>query len=296
MTDISFQELENLISLFDDRDSVVAECVEQRLKSSGHSVVRMLFDYAEKENNPSTKALIKERAESLNSEFRLEDFKDFTTRQHGPLSLFEAGFIICSFFDGRLNRDYFEELFFKCSGEYLAEHSDQRTGIENIRIFNHIFFHRLGFTVYDADISQEEFALVSRTLKTRKGNPFTLAYIYFMIAQVAGLPLKALCFPGGFVPVYVENGKELFYINVYRGGEIFLKDRLSGFLKATGLPVEPASFKLREDSSVTGIYLESLLFLFTNKKDEKKCSFIERALDCLGPERFLSDDNSFTDS
>jgi len=290
MTEISSRELDCLVSLLDDKDLTVSKCVDDRLRSAGLPIVRLLTTMASNESNLEMKRLISERAENLNIDFRLNDFKDFTTRQRGPLSLFEAGFLISSMFDTGLRRDWYEDMFFKCSGEYLAEHSDQRTGIENIRIFNHIFFHRLGFTVYDVDISRDEFALISRALKTRKGNPFTIAYIYFMIAQVAGLPLKALCFPGGFVPVYVENGKEMFYINVYRGGEIFLKDRLSEFLKATGIPINPSSFHLREDSSVTTVYLESLLFLYSNLKEEKKCSFIERALSCMCSERFLTVD------
>ena len=165
-----------------------------------------------------------------------------------------------------------------------------RTGIENIRILNHIFFHRLKFTLYDVQLQDPKYAPVSDALKTRNGNPFTLAFIYLMICQVAGLPVELVCFPGGFIPVYVEGGKVLFYINIYRGGDIFLKDRLQGFLKATGLKIDQQNFRRRDESAMLTLYLESLLYIHSNRKDDKKSAVNDRALNCLGPERYLTID------
>lgn len=284
------EELEPLVGLFDDRDTVVTGLVNDRLASFGPEVVRSLRNMAEREQSPFRKSLIVDRAQSLNTEFKLADFQDFTTRAPGPLSLFEGSWILSSLFDYTLQRERYEDLFFRCSQEYLAEGSDMRTGIENIRILNHIFFHRLKFTLYDVQLQDPKYAPVSDALKTRNGNPFTLAFIYLMICQVAGLPVELVCFPGGFIPVYVEGGKVLFYINIYRGGDIFLKDRLQGFLKATGLKIDQQNFRRRDESAMLTLYLESLLYIHSNRKDDKKSAVIDRALNCLGPERYLTID------
>ena len=284
------EELEPLVGLFDDRDTVVTGLVNDRLASFGPEVVRSLRNMAEREQSPVRKSLIVDRAQSLNTEFKLADFQDFTTRAPGPLSLFEGSWILSSLFDYTLQRERYEDLFFRCSQEYLAEGSDMRTGIENIRILNHIFFHRLKFTLYDVQLQDPKYAPVSDALKTRNGNPFTLAFIYMMICQVAGLPVELVCFPGGFIPVYVEGGKVLFYINIYRGGDIFLKDRLQGFLKATGLKIDQQNFRRRDESAMLTLYLESLLYIHSNRKDDKKSAVIDRALNCLGPERYLTID------
>ena len=284
------EELEQLVGLFDDRDTVVTGLVNDRLASFGPEVVRSLRNLAEREQSPVRKSLIVDRAQSLNTEFKLADFQDFTTRAPGPLSLFEGSWILSSLFDYTLQRERYEDLFFRCSQEYLAEGSDMRTGIENIRILNHIFFHRLKFTLYDVQLQDPTYAPVSDALKTRNGNPFTLAFIYLMICQVAGLPVELVCFPGGFIPVYVEGGKVLFYINIYRGGDIFLKDRLQGFLKATGLKIDQQNFRRRDESAMLTLYLESLLYIHSNRKDDKKSAVIDRALNCLGPERYLTID------
>ena len=146
---VDTEELEPLVVLLDDLDSVVTELVNSRLQSFGPEVVRSLRNRAERESDPERKALVVERGKWLNTEFKLADLQDFVTRSPGPLSLFEGSWIISSLLDWTLQRERYEDLFYRCSGEYLAEGSDQRTGVENIRILNHIFFHRLKFTLYD---------------------------------------------------------------------------------------------------------------------------------------------------
>ena len=287
---VDSEELEPLIALFDDRDTVVSELVDQRLASYGPEVVRSLRNRAEREPDATRKALIVQRAQALNTEFRLADFQDFVTRTPGPLSLFEGSWILSALFDWTLQRERYESMFYRCSQEYLNESSDQRTGVENIRILNHIFYHRLQFTLYDVQLKESRYAFLSDALRTRNGNPFTLAFIYLMICQLAGLPVELLCFPGGFVPAYVEGGKILFYINLYRGGELFPQDRLDTFLKATGLQIDKSAFRRRDESAMFTLYLESLLYVHAKKGNEALNAIIERALNCLGPERFLSID------
>ena len=286
------EELEPLVALLDDRDSVVTELVNSRLQSFGPEVVRSLRNRAERESDPERKALVVERGKWLNTEFKLADLQDFVTRSPGPLSLFEGSWIISSLLDWTLQRERYENLFYRCSGEYLAEGSDQRTGVENIRILNHIFFHRLKFTLYDVQLRDPKYALVSDALKDRAGNPFTLSFIYLMICQISGLPVELLCFPGGFVPAYVEHGRILFYINLYRGGELFPQDRLEQFMKATGLKIDKSAFRRRDESAMLTLYLESLLYIYSGRKNEAMGTLLDRALTILGPERFLTIDEA----
>lgn len=289
---VDLEELESIVALLDDRDTVVTEAVDRRLASYGPEAVRSLRNRSEREEDVVKKELIVERAKSLNTQFKLADLQDFVTRRPGPLSLFEGSWIISSLLDWTLRRERYEDLFFRCSQEYLAESSDQRTGVENIRILNHIFYHRLKFTLYDVQLRDPQYALVSDVLKTRRGNPFALAFIYLMICQLSGIPVELLCFPGGFVPTYVENGKILFYINLYRGGELFPQDRLSTFLKATGLKLDRSTFRRRDESAMLTLYLESLLYIHANRGDEALRALLDRALSILGPERFLTSDEA----
>ena len=285
---IDREELSDIVSLLADSDSVVAECIDRRLKSFGPSVVRSLIYCCASETDSAAKAAIEGKAEELNTGFRLAELAQLLENRQRGVSLFEGSFAICSLLDFKLQRQTYEDLFFNCAAQYLAEASDQRTGVENINIFNHIFFNRLGFTLYDVELLKSEYALASDVLRSRKGNPFALALIYLMMARSAGLPLQALCFPGGFLPVYVENGRELFYVNVYRGGNIILKDNLLRSIKITGIELSKDSFQIRDDAAILGIYVESLLLAFSRRGETSRTAALEKALALFGPTRYLT--------
>lgn len=271
------EELDALIQLLDDDDNVVRRCVDERLRSFGPQVVSALLD-----------AGASDKAGTLNTEFRLGELKRLLTRSGGSVSLFEGAFIICSIADCTLKRGELEPLFFKCVSEYQGEASDARTAFENIGVFNHIFFERLGFTLYDMGLSNPEYALVSKALESRKCNPLAMVYLYIMVAQACGLPLLPLCFQGGVVPVYMENGKELFYVNVYRKGEIFYRHNLGASLKFIGSALGNIEFKVRDEKALLAIYVESLQIVFSKSGGGRVSSALDSALDLIGPERFLS--------
>ncbi len=271
------EELDALIQLLDDDDNVVRRCVDERLRSFGPQVVGVLLE-----------AGAVEKAESLNTEFRLEDLKRLLSKSGGSVSLFEGAYIICSIADCTLKRGELEQWFFKCVSEYQGEASDDRTAFENTGVFNHIFFERLGFTLYDMGLSNPEYALVGKALESRRCNPLTMVYIYIMVAQACGLPLMPMLFPGGVVPVYMENGKELFYINVFHKGEIFYRHNLKDSLKFIGSMLGNVEFKVRDEAALLAIYLESLQIVFSNSGNRRLCSALDSALSLFGPDRFLS--------
>ena len=270
-------ELDALIQLLDDDDNVVQSCVDKRLRSFGPQVVGALLD-----------AGAVGKAESLNTEFRLKGLGRLLASSGGSVSLFEGAFMVCSIADCTLKRGELESSFFKCVSAYQGEASDARTAFENIGVFNHIFFERLGFSLYDMGLSNPEYALVGKALENRRCNPLVMVYIYIMVAQACGLPLLPLCFQGGVLPVYVENGKELFYVNVYRKGEIFYRHNLSASLKFIGNALGHLEFKVRDEKSLLAIYVESLQIVFSRSGGRRVSSALDSVLALLGPERFLT--------
>jgi len=290
------EEFVSLVSLLDDKDIVVSECVRKRLSSLGSSVVASLRQMRGEASLGVAPEIIDGVADSLNADFCLQEFSDLVAKCRDGLPLFEASCIVSSLFDREFVKSHYESQYLRASSEYVAEASDQRTAVENIRIFNHIFFRRLGFTVFDVEMKEPKYAVVSRVMRSREGNPFAIAFIYYMIAQVAGLPLRVLCFPGGFVPVYVENGQELFYINVYRNGEIFHKERLREFMSALGLQIDLSAFTVKDEKALMTLYLESLQFVFGGtssnaaQASQAQLRALDSALNLLGPDRYLSVD------
>ena len=277
-------ELLNLVSLFDDPDETVAACVDNRLKEMGRELLPALEELRRGEDDPLRRRAIAERQRRFSESFRLEDLKQLS-RSCGTagFSLFEAGFLISALCDYTLTREEFTRAVETCASVYRHEASDDRTAVENAKVFSHLFFHRLGFTLRDEAMTDPDCARLPSVLTNRKGNPIAIAYLYFLLAEENGLPLYPLCFPGGFVPAWLEEGKELFYINLQAEGDILLlRD-----LKAAD--INRAS--LRSVSVLPVMLLESLQYQAVAAHDATRSSLLERALDKFGAERFLTVDD-----
>lgn len=284
------QELNYLVALFADKDQVVTEAVNKQLLSMGVGVVSRLAHLFLSENDKDKAQLVAQRMDFLNQEFRIAEFQEFIQNRGEDVSLYEGGFILSSFFNPLIEKGEWESFSFNCSVSLIEEINGDRTALENVNIFNHYFYHISHFSICDAFITKEEDALLMDVMKSKKGNPIAVSYLYFMLAQTVGLPIYPLCFPGGFVPVYVENGKELFYINIFNNGDIFAAEELERFIKGQGLTFDRSQFQVRSEKIVLSIYIESLAYLYSNLPDNARFEAAERLLRCIGEERFLSID------
>lgn len=283
------EELRHLVALFDDSDEVVSACVDRRIGEMGPEVIPMLEKIRHNEPDAAVKRIISDKILQYNAEFRRADLQKYALMEPtGATTLYEGCFLVSSLLNPQITRERFEEAFYQCACEFQAEESMSRTALEETGLFNHIFFHRLRFTVCDQNLTTEKNAMLYDTLRSRRGNPFAIATVYMMLAEEAGLPLLPLCFPGGFVPAYIENGKELFYINLTRNGEVFLQTRLKDYLTGQGIPFDHNHFFLRRPAVMVNIYLESLLYLYDKLGNTLSGEHTEKALSALGGERFLT--------
>jgi hypothetical protein len=281
--------LQYLVQLLDDDDDIVQQCVDRAIIDMGPDVLHALSALEKREKDATLKTAIKWKMEMYNAEFRIRELRKAAT-QSSRISLFETGFTVSKLIDPKLSRMEFDQLFYQCACDFMNEYSDARTAVENARIFSHIFYHRLLFRPCDTLLSSERHASIVNVMKERTGNPIALSYVYFMIAQESALPIQPLCFPGGFVPAYVENGRPIFYINIFRNGEIFLEDKLKEFLTVQGMQFDASQFQLKDESTVLTIYLESLQYLYSSIGRQTKCDNIEKVLEAFGNERFLTRD------
>ncbi|MCQ2138071.1 MAG: transglutaminase-like domain-containing protein [Bacteroidales bacterium] len=286
MTDI--REIEDLAVLFDDKDEVVSRCVDKRIIELGREVIPQLEELRRKSQDLDFKRLLSHRIFAYNAKFRILDLARLSSGKTAlPFNLYEGSFLISSMLNPQIERSQFEDAFFQCAFEFRQEISSQRTAIENMGLFNHIFFHRLRFSICDQQITTEKNASIYETLRSRRGNPFTVAIIYMMMAEEAGLPLYPLCFQGGFIPAYVEKGRELFYANLFQNGEIFNESKLKDYMIEQGMSLDHARFLIRRNTVLLNIYLESLIYLYGNLEASRSLAIAQEALNALGGERFL---------
>lgn len=280
--------LGDLIRLFDDTDNTVIQCVNGKLRSMGRSVVGELAGIAEREGDDFTRRLILEKMEHVNREFRFEDLARLSDEVSGPgFSLYEPAFVISSIFDAGLSRDSFQEMYCRCASTLPEEISQEKTALENIEIFNHHFFRTMEFSISDDGFSDPGAALLPKVMKSRCGNPFTVALLWFMMAEDAGLPLYPVCFRGGFIPTYLEKGRELFYINLNDNGSLLSEADIAGVLKGED---GAKTLQIHSRSVIPGIWAESMSEVFSRCGSSHLKMLAERAVSVWTSERFLKAD------
>ena len=120
---------------------------------------------------------------------------------------------------------------------------------------------------------------MDRVLLSRSGNPIAVSLSYFLLANAVGLPIYPLSFPGGFVPVYLdEHGKILFYLNIFKQGTIFLENTLKHFFEDMGMPYNPELLKIEQERALLKIYAEFLSFIYKKNGEEHIMNRIDRVI------------------
>ena len=163
--------------------------------------------------------------------------------------------------------------------EILLEISDNRTAIENMEIFNYIFFRRIGFKHEDDTVTIKENALITKVLESKKGNIFTIPICYFILARQSGLPVYPVIAGKSFTPAYLNSDdKPIFYINIYKNGIIFSRELTE--------PENPS--RVGVDKALVSIYADHLNYLFKSINDKESSDIMERVLECFGNLRYIN--------
>ncbi len=279
-------ELSSLIALYDDPDPVVRGAVIGRMLQRGEEILEPLMNLLYQSENSQKREFYTEIVNFLKQEIAMDDFSKYLTSPD-PI-LIEGLFLASRVINYEIDRAGFEATVDEISEELRFELSDDKTAIENIEIFNYIFFRRLGFKHSDPMIEDEKYALINSVLVLKEGNPIAISLLYFMLCRKTGLPVYPLCFPGGFVPVYVDNyGKIIFYLNIFKSGAIFLEDNLKAFFGEIGMIYDRSKLNVRQDKALISIYCELLCYMYKTQSNDEKLKLSERMLEVIGEERYL---------
>lgn len=277
-------ELKSLISLFEDDDSFVIEGVNRALLLRGPAVLDDLNSIYHATSSPDKKGLIMERIQFLKIEYTMVELDKMLSVEFPDL---ERGIFLLT----KLIHPDIEELEFQntiCSviKDMLTELSPDRTALENIQIFNHIFYERVGFRCEESLYPNEESILLPKIVEKRVGTPVCISLLYFLFGRYVGLEIYPICFYGGFIPAYIERDIVLFYIDISRGGELFSESKLRSFLEQYGIDFDNTTFEVKDDRALLQIYTEVLHFYYKNKNNDITI-ILDRVLKLFGGRRLL---------
>ena len=279
-------ELISLMSLMDDPDLVVRNAVRERLIERGEDSIEQIerFFIPQLPKQDRDKYIL--YLEEIKAEIAIERLLVLLKDPQPILS--KALFLITKIADSSAEESIYLTVLDSLRNEIELEISEEKTPIENVEIFNFIFFRRFGFKHSEAELIKTEGALIDRVLLSRVGNPVTVTLSYFLMAGAVGLPIYPLSFPGGFVPVYLDNsGRILFYLNVFKQGAIFLEDTLKQFFEDIKISYNPELLRVDQERDLLAIYAEFLSFIYKKNDNEYVASRLDRVVSLIGGQKYL---------
>ena len=279
-------ELTHLIALLDDPDDAVALVVWDRLMDMGLPVAGMLRKVLHKSNNRTLTHRLARLISDMEMDHSYEALYAWS-RERDP-NMLKGLCLILRLVCPDLSFEYIFDAVFDISKEAWIELSDQKTTIEQIHLFNHIFYHRVGFRVDDPFLMDPNMAFLDKAIETKRANPVLFGLLYLAAANQAGIPITAVAFPGGFLPACTHaDGRISFYINICQYGEIFGKEQLLGIFHNFGISMSEEQFFTCDTPALAAIYAESLYFIAGNTGDNDMERRMEKVLKLFGDKRIL---------
>jgi len=273
-------ELLSITVLMDDSDNSVREAVIERLIARGEKALSVLEQFvAENQLNISAyQQLITEVKERI----AFNKFLNYlNSKDH---SLIDGLVLLTKCVDPQWNESNFLFLVSEMSDDIIKEFSDDNTDFEKLNIFNYCFFKRFGFNISLTDTS-EEWREIDKVLEKRDGSSITVSIIYFLLARSVGVEIHPLCFSGGLIPVFTdEKGKLLFYLNLFKGGELLVTKNFDDILRDRGIDFNFNFVKIEEDMALVTIYAELLNLSLEGEKLRR----IEKIVALFDGKRYLN--------
>ncbi|MCL1973285.1 MAG: hypothetical protein FWG54_00535 [Bacteroidetes bacterium] len=287
MTTSGHQDLAALVSLLDDSDHEVIPVVRDRLVGMGPPVIGILKSYRQRcSHNPQLAQRLERVIADIQVNRASEALMEWCSEEDPELI---RG--ICLLFElisPETPTSSIIQSLNEMANEVWMELRDSQTVVEQVNLFNHIFYHRFGFRAEDPFLSELKTALPDYALTNRRANPILFGLIYLAFAFRSGVAIRAVAFPGGFLPVFVDGlDRILFYINIFESGALLSEEQLRRFLADFGFVIPQKDFVPCGVVTLVGIYAESLYFIAGNRGDKEMEQALEEALACFGDKRYL---------
>jgi len=275
------KELDALISLLDEPNAEIFQTIHDRIFAHGKVAVPVLENLWENTFDP----LIQHRIEDLIHIIQFENLKkelnEWSQFEHHDL--LRGTLLVTRFQYPDLDEDAIIKKIGSFSQDVWLELNQNLTGLEKVKVINHILFdiHKLAGNV--TNINSAENFYINNLLDSKKGSPLILGIIYISISQSLRVPIYGVDLPRHFVLAYTDEimltprdipeGDVLFYINPFNKGAVFTKNEIELFIKQLKLERKDSYFIPCDNKTIIRRMMNELIFIYDQagnpvKRDE----------------------------
>jgi regulator of sirC expression with transglutaminase-like and TPR domain len=283
------KELEALISLLDEPNESIYLTIREKIFSYGSAAIPPLETAWENSFNPDIQHRIEEIIHSIQREDLKNDFISWSKEQSHDLLL---GYMLVTRFQyPDLSLEAITKKAGQISQDVWLELNNNLTGLEKVKVINHILFDIHKFTGSVSNMTSPENYYINNLLDTKKGSPLALGLLYIIIAQSLKIRIRGVDLPRHFVLAYLDDqtGREeseagsevLFYINPFNKGAVFTKNEISLFINQMKLDPKPGYYRPCDNPTILRRLMNELIFIYEQSGNIQKAEDLKELRDLV---------------
>lgn len=234
------KEFKSLIALLDDPDEEIYSNIFSKLCEYG----KVVIPHLESEWEHNLDEIVQQRVEDVIHTIQYDEVKSEMKiwALNMPENLMKVLLIINKYFYPEIENQSIIQKIEHIKKEIWLELNGQLTPLEQVRVFNLIFFKHFNFQINFDQLHSPKNNFINYIIETKKSNHFGIGLLYLLIAQQLKLPIYGVRLKMQFVLCYIDsdifqsnidyiNANDiLFYINPSNAGAIFKKPQIVDYL------------------------------------------------------------------
>lgn len=244
-------EIQALVRLLDDEDREVLDHVYTKIKSFGVEIIPSLENAWTTELNP----LQHDRLEEIIHDIQFQTVSDELTTwvSSDEKDLLRGFYIVTKYFFPDLKFDEIQKQIAKIKQSIWLELNYNQTPLEQIQIFNQVFYGYHGFSGIQLSEKFEHYC-INNLLQTKHGSSISLGLLYQIVASELNLPVYGVPLVKYYVVCFCkktitdfsdteELEKEImFYINPVNRGSLFSRNEIKEYLEKMKVDLDTRFF------------------------------------------------------
>lgn len=281
MAEERIKKMEALVSLIDEPHPDVFKDISSNIMQFGTDIIPFLENAWETGQSPEVQSRIENIIDRIQFNQVCIELKEWMLGDKEDLL---AGcFIIARYQYPELDEDKIKYDFFKLQKDIWLEINDNLTALEQIKVFNHMFYNIHGFEGNMEDYHDPKNSFINDVIQTKRGNPLTMSVVYMILAQSLNMPVKGVNLPEHFMLAYtgskldpesltIEKENVLFYINAFTKGAVYSFKDIENFLKQLNMETHPKYYNPCSNADIIQRMLNNLFvsYMKESRKDKSE--------------------------
>lgn len=277
------KELQALISLLDEPDEDIFRTIHDRIFAYGINAVPLLESVWESSFDPVIQHRIEELIHQIQFDNLRHELNNWSQFQHHDL--IQGALLVTKYQYPDLDENAIMKKIGQFTQDIWLELNQNLTGLEKVKVINHILFDTHKFSGNITNISSVDNYYINNLVDSKKGSPLSLGILYIAIAQSLRIPVFGVDLPKHFVLAYTDEilldfrdipeGEVMFYINPFNKGAVFTRNEIDLFVKQLKLEKKESYFTPCDNKTIIRRMINELMNIYDQsgnpvKRDEMK--------------------------